>query len=379
MLRLRMASELAVVQVEHDRRQLRRQPKLLVRKWSRMAASPFAFLRGASGLWGEALRREPKLLHGFPGRGVVVGDLHLENFGTFQTARGPAFHVNDFDEAFVGPWAFDLLRLLTSVLLARGELSVSGTAVLSLADALVEGHARGVGGARQTPPRFVQALVAKAGRAEEEKLLKKKLDSKERLVRDGERMLPAPQAVVKAVPEALRTWAAALSPRVRELERLEVLDVVRRVAGTGSLGVERVLALCRGNGRRVLVELKQARGSPSDPVATSPERLVELMRKALPAMPAGFGWSRLAGLPVVVHPLHAGEAKLEASGLPAEELPELMHYLGYVTGQVHRNGADEHGRWSGAQARQLVARASDLAGLHAHAFLDFCRLVAEAR
>ncbi len=374
-----MATELAKAQVEHDRRLLRRQPSLLIRKWSRMAASPFAFLRGASGLWGEALRREPKLLHGFPGRGVVVGDLHLENFGTFQTAKGPAFHVNDFDETFVGPWVFDVLRLLTSVLLARGELGVSGTEVLSLADALLDGHARGVGGGRQSPPRFIAELVARAGRAPNEKLFKKKLESKERFVRDGERMLPAPQAVVKDVPEALRRWAAALKPRVSELERLEVVDVVRRVAGTGSLGVERVLVLCRARGGPVMVELKEARGSPSDPEATSSERTVELMRRALPAMPAGFGWSRLAGLPVVVHPLHPGEAKLEAGELPANELSDVMHFLGFATGQLHRGGADERGRWSSAQARQLISRASDLAGLHAHAFFEFCALVAGAR
>jgi hypothetical protein len=374
-----MSPDLADVQVEHDRRLLKRQPKLLGRKWTRMAASPFAFLRGASGLWAEALKRQPKLLHGFPGRGVVVGDLHLENFGTFQTAKGPAFQVNDFDETFVGPWAFDLLRVLTSVLLARGELGVSGTAVLSLADALLEGHARGVRGGRQSPPSFIEELLDEASRASEEKLLKKKLESRERLARDGERLIPAPEAVVRDVPDALRRWAATLEPRVRELEGLQVLDVVRRVAGTGSLGVERALALCRGLDGLVLVELKQARGSPTDPVATSSERLVELMRKALPAMPEGFGWSRLGGLPVVVHPLHPGEEKLEAAGLPAKQLGEVMHYLGFVAGQVHRNGADEVGKWTGPQARQLIDRASDLAGLHAHAFLDFCRLVAEER
>ena len=48
---------LAEVQLEADRKRLAGAPALLRRKWERMAASPFAFLRGASALWAEALRQ----------------------------------------------------------------------------------------------------------------------------------------------------------------------------------------------------------------------------------------------------------------------------------------------------------------------------------
>ena len=51
-----------------------------------MTASPFGFLRGSEKMFEEALAREPGLMKGPPGEGRLVGDLHLENFGTLRTA-----------------------------------------------------------------------------------------------------------------------------------------------------------------------------------------------------------------------------------------------------------------------------------------------------
>ena len=119
-------------------------------------------------MWAEALRLEPALLRGLPGTGTLVGDLHLENIGTFRTARGVALHVNDFDETFEGPWSFDVARLLTSTLLARPELQVTGLEVIALAEQLLEGHAAGVAGATGKLPttltRTVQASLLRSMR-----------------------------------------------------------------------------------------------------------------------------------------------------------------------------------------------------------------------
>ena len=52
-------------------------------------------------------------------RVLSVGDLHLENFGTWRDADGRlAWGVNDFDEAAVMPYVLDLVRLATSIQLA---------------------------------------------------------------------------------------------------------------------------------------------------------------------------------------------------------------------------------------------------------------------
>ena len=120
-----------------------------------MSASPFAFLRGSALLFDECLRREGSWAKGPGGGGSLVGDLHLENFGVFIADGGAAiFNVNDFDALRDGPWRFDVLRLLTSVLLGRFELKASGTQVQELARMALEGHQLGLSGERVAVFRY---------------------------------------------------------------------------------------------------------------------------------------------------------------------------------------------------------------------------------
>jgi uncharacterized protein (DUF2252 family) len=78
----------------------------------RMAASPFAFLRGSACVMASDLSRTP--ISGIPV--VIDGDAHLNNFGMYGTPqREVVFDLNDFDEAVIGPWEWDLKRLTASV------------------------------------------------------------------------------------------------------------------------------------------------------------------------------------------------------------------------------------------------------------------------
>jgi hypothetical protein len=86
-----------------------------------MAGSPFAFLRGTFYRW------VPLWLEVCPGLAetptvLAVGDLHVENFGTWRDAEGRlVWGVNDFDEVARMPYAIDLVRLVTSAILAKRE------------------------------------------------------------------------------------------------------------------------------------------------------------------------------------------------------------------------------------------------------------------
>ncbi len=342
-----------------------------------MATSPFGFLRGASALWVEMLKRHPSLLHGLPGQGWLVGDLHLENVGVFRSARGVAFHVNDFDETFEGPVAFDVLRLLTSTLLARSELEASGLTVLEIAYDLLEGYDSGLRGEVIRPPPFIRSLTQEVATANPEAVLKKKVDEQGRLVRNPERTPPAPRSVVKEVPRALEQWRAALPEALRPPSRaVEVLDVTRRIAGTGSLGVERLWVLVRGDESPWLLELKEVRGSTWTSSAPSADQLVEVVRHVLPRPPAFLGASKLGKLPVVVNRLQAKDDKLSVEDVPAEALTAFARHLGSLVGDVHRRGGAT-ARWTATvQARALDA-AQQLAGLHQTAFLQFCDAVYE--
>ncbi|MCW7991118.1 hypothetical protein XF35_39390, partial [Streptomyces platensis subsp. clarensis] len=85
----------------------------------RMAASPFAFLRGSAGLMAHDLVGSP--VTGITAQ--ICGDAHAANFGLYGDARGRlVIDLNDFDETVVGPWEWDLKRLATSLVLAGREV-----------------------------------------------------------------------------------------------------------------------------------------------------------------------------------------------------------------------------------------------------------------
>ncbi|MFT3713262.1 MAG: DUF2252 family protein [Archangium sp.] len=371
-----MSRTLSAVQLHADLKRLGRQTSLLHRKWTRMTASPFAFLRGASALWAEALKREPKLLAGIPGEGVLVGDLHLENVGTFRTANGLALHVNDFDESFEGPWAFDVARLLTSTLLARAELRCSGLEVVALTEEVLDGHAAGLGGASSRLPAPLVGLVEHASQKLDEKFLAKRLAAPGKLVRD-EKMPPAPQARWPEAKRAVLQWAET----TKQKELVTLVDLTRRVAGTGSLGVERLVALVDVGGKPRLLELKEVRGSSFGGSAPDPLGMLDAWVRCLPKPPLELAVAALGALPVIVRPLFASDDKLSVDDLDRTSLPQTLRAIGVMAGEVHRRGAGARSkgtRWTRKHQKQILDAASQLAGLHEHAFHLFCRDVHEA-
>jgi uncharacterized protein (DUF2252 family) len=95
---------------------------LLPIKYGRMLASPFAFLRGSAAVMAYDLAPSP-----VTGLQVVLcGDAHLSNFGIFATPeRNLVFDINDFDEAYPGPWEWDLKRLAASAVVAGRENGIT--------------------------------------------------------------------------------------------------------------------------------------------------------------------------------------------------------------------------------------------------------------
>src|SRR5436190_18070539 len=92
-----------------------RLPELLPLRHGRMAASSFAFYRGAPAVMAFDLSATPR-------SDIVVqasGDAHLSNYGLFASPeRRLVFDLNDFDETLPGPWEWDVKRLAVSVLIA---------------------------------------------------------------------------------------------------------------------------------------------------------------------------------------------------------------------------------------------------------------------
>ncbi len=104
-------------------------------KFRKMADSPFAFYRGSDCLFlaDMAALKDP-WVDERTSRVWIQGDLHAENFGTYMDGSGALiFDVNDFDEAYLGHFTWDLQRLVASVALLGWRKAFSNTDI----DALV--------------------------------------------------------------------------------------------------------------------------------------------------------------------------------------------------------------------------------------------------
>jgi len=129
-----LRGQLGAETVEADLRERRR----------KMAKDPFTFLRAAYWRWVQVL---PAVWRpAAPGNVVLaVGDIHLENFGTWRDAEGRlAWGVNDFDEAAEMPWPLDLLRLATSAQLAVKGVAAAEAGAPEWAAAIMTGYVEGL-------------------------------------------------------------------------------------------------------------------------------------------------------------------------------------------------------------------------------------------
>src|ERR1700688_1107109 len=92
----------------------------LDRKHALMAEAPFPFLRATFYRWAQTWPEVCPKVAAAPDV-LGVGDLHVENFGTWRDIEGRLiWGVNDFDEACRLPYTCDLVRLATSAHLAIG-------------------------------------------------------------------------------------------------------------------------------------------------------------------------------------------------------------------------------------------------------------------
>ena len=369
------------------------------RKLQRMTASPLGYLRGAASLFYELLRDHPEFAAGPAGEGWLVGDAHLENFGAYRSEDGRGteavvFDVNDFDEAIVGPFRWDVVRLLTSVILGGRELGSNGKQSVALCSAILEGYAPALsqGQTAVVAPAPVRRLLEKVERRTHKDLLDQRTEhtaAGRRFLRGDRYRDLAPELIIPA-RAAFERYLERLDPKhTQAREHFIVEDVAFRIAGTGSLGVLRIAVLTRGKGEpdsRWIFDMK-AQGTPaahallgaapqSEPSA---ERVLRATRACLAHPPRMLGTTELADSSLFVRRLLPQEDKLDLARLRADELPDLAHYLGALLGAAHRRGATSAppALWSAAERGLLTEHAIVIAGLHEAAYLALCKASSE--
>ncbi len=199
----------------------------LDRKHKKMGESAFGFLRATYWRWAETILNVcPDLANAPPV--LAVGDIHLENFGTWRDEEGRLiWGVNDYDEAAEMPYILDLVRLATSAALATTPTQISLKAICAN---ILEGYEHGL----EIPEAFVLDrqhmwlrtcfVVSEAERA----VFWQKIENQYH-------ELLAKKKAEQPPVRWLKLFAAALP------DDLITLAYWRRTAGTGSLGRPRWL------------------------------------------------------------------------------------------------------------------------------------------
>jgi hypothetical protein len=287
-------------------------------KHQKMALAPFPFMRATYYRWAKTWQSAcPELASA--ATVLSVGDLHLENFGTWRDAEGRLiWGVNDFDEAYPMPWPADLIRLATSALLVI-DAEHLGITHSQACDSLLSGYVESIkNGGRP----FVLAdehgwLRVLALQALREERFWNKLNA---LVPGKER-----------VPEAAATVLAQRLPEPGIEHR-----IVHRTAGLGSLGRQRWVALADWRGGKIAREAKAvlpsacywAAGGASKPDFYYLPITRAAVRVPDPVLAVLDSW--------IVRRLAPDCCRIELADLPeSRDEYRLLYSMGYETANIH--------------------------------------------
>jgi uncharacterized protein (DUF2252 family) len=349
-----------------------REPERLAMKYAKMKASPFIFLRGACHLFYDALPDTP-LFCNAP-LAWCCGDLHFENFGSYKgDNRLVYFDINDYDEAALAPATWDMVRLLTSIQCGADDLHATRAEALAVSMSCLDAYRNAFGGGkalwveRETSDGLVNELLTSLQARDRADFLDKRtvLKGRKRVLKlDDMKVLPASDAQKKLVTDFMDGFAAT-QPRPKFFQ---VLDIGRRVAGTGSLGVERFVVLVEGKGSpdgNYLIDLKAAQPSALVPrlarvgieQPTWPDeasRVVGIEKRMQAVDHAFLHPVKVGGQPYILKGLQPSEDRVAIGdwGKKIDRLKDVVATMGRVLAWDQLRAA---GRSGSAAADELVA------------------------
>jgi hypothetical protein len=303
-------------------RQIELVPDDLEKKHELMRKSPFVFLRATYYRW---LQRVGELVPELAAPELAcVGDLHVENFGTWRDAEGRlVWGINDFDESERLPYTYDLARLATSALLAIEEdkLPLSPRAACA---AVLDGYRTSLeaGGGPFVlagEHRRLARMVAKALGSDPASWWKELLDANPRT--------PEYDSVPGGAAGALE--AVLPAPGWNGL-------AYTRVAGAGSLGHRRIVYVGPHEGAPVAREIKQL--APPSGVwlergSTAGVSIAAAVRSQDPFVHVAGGWVARRIAPDCV--------KLDLRKLQRGEPEPLLGWMGAETANIHLASTDD--------------------------------------
>jgi uncharacterized protein (DUF2252 family) len=337
-------------------------------KFRKMAADPFAFYRGSACLfYADVAKCDDPWADERTSRVWIQGDLHAENFGTYMDGDGVLiFDVNDFDEAYVGHFTWDVTRFAASLALLGWRKAISDDDITILVQRYVRAYLDQVRWfVDQSDDRSFSLRLGTTDGVVHQVLQLARLRTRvalldgitetegfDRRLRDVPGLRRLDDGERAAVVDAVERYIETIPPSKRfRGVTYTVKDVAGRSGfGIGSAGLPAYTALIEGYNQAldndVVLSMKQGNVAAPSRVVTDPaiaaafhhhgHRTV-LSQRALQAHADPLlGWTDLDGVGFVVSEVSPYQADLDWSELtePSEIAP-VVDYLGRATAKVH--------------------------------------------
>jgi uncharacterized protein (DUF2252 family) len=369
--------------------------RLVALRYGRMLASPFAFFRGSAVIQAHDLAGTPD--SGMPIQ--ICGDCHLVNFGGFATPeRTLIFDVNDFDETAIGPWEWDLKRLVASLVVSGRSLGHGSSLAKEFAYAAAESYRARIAeyarmGALEVwyqkitfddllaaypdleARKRLKRGIEKASTRTHESMLSKLAELKGETwrirdvppgvfhIKSEQTLFDPDDDLVKltdgreAVAKVFKDYLATLSSERRELlGEFKFQDIAFKVVGVGSVGTRCMIMLfvdqfdkplfiqCKEASRSVIAQFYKHRSS----IKHEGQRVVDGQRRMQAASDPFLGWSTGPfGRGMYLRQLRDMKVSPEVEVFSAELLRQYGALCGWVLARAHAK--------AGGNAVQLAA------------------------
>ena len=339
-------------------------------KYEKMSASPFIFFRGTNHLFWQDMAHDWRISL-FGGRAEsqiwLQGDAHVYNFGALHDHQDRIYYgMDDFDDAIVADYQYDLWRLAISMVLDLSEKpyfteALADDAVKQLGKAYLKAVVSAAGenpAARiEFAPKPIQKFLEKVHEKNSRKRMLKKWTSENfsRFDQEHEKLESVSEQMCVELTEALQRYQATRQQPEDQLP--EVLDIAMRTgAGTGSLGSQRYYVLLAGDcpEENVILDIKQQQEPASVEVMQKPEqhwyretfthegrRHAQAFQAIAEHPDSWLGWLEFNGHPFSVRERSPFKKDFPTDALNEAEYLHMASIWGEILGREHARGSQQ--------------------------------------
>ncbi|MDQ2720797.1 MAG: DUF2252 domain-containing protein [Bacteroidota bacterium] len=347
-------------------------PTKVARKYKLLLENPFRFFRGTNQLFYEDLKNES-----FPTSPIcwICGDLHLENFGSYKgDNRLVYFDLNDFDEAILAPVGWELARVITSILVAFDELQITDKEAIEACNIFLKAYSKILadGNSRYIETRTAKGIVKRflnsVEQRSDKKLLAKRTINKNgklRLSPGNNKQLRIDKDLKKKLCIEFNKWMKSNNQPPNDYK---VLDARFRLAGTGSMGIQRYVFLIQkiqNPEKYMLIDMKQATPSSLNSYVNVPQpeweseahRMVHIQKMMQNIAPAQLSTIEFEGQSYLMQELQPTKDRINFKMIEEfENVCSVLNDMAMITASSHLRSS---GRKGGCSADELIAFGKD--------------------